>query len=92
MNNELKYLYSSGDSFSTLGTKKDYETDEVLGGESFKSYADIISEKNNLMLYDDAKGGGGNDMIMRKFMRYISYNPDKLYLINISETTRTESI
>ena len=46
MNNELKYLYSSGDSFSTPGTKKDYETDEVLNGESFKNYADIISEKN----------------------------------------------
>ena len=94
MNNGLKYLYSSGDSFSTPGTKKDYETDEVLNGESFKSYADIISEKNNLMLYDDAKGGGGNDMIMRKFMRYISYNPDKidetLFIINWSYSDRLE--
>jgi hypothetical protein len=96
MNNGLKYLYSSGDSFSTPGTKKVYETDEILHGENFKSYADVISEKNNLILFDDSFGGGSNDMIMRKFMRFISHHNDKinetLFIINWSYSSRLEYV
>ena len=92
----MKYLYHVGDSFSTPGTKKVYETDEILHEEHFKSYADIISEKNNLILFDDSTGGGSNDMIMRKFMRFISHHPDKvdetLFIINWSYSDRLEYV
>jgi len=92
----VKYLYHVGDSFSTPGTKKVYETDEILWEELFKSYADIISEKNNLILFDDSYGGGSNDMIMRKFMRFISHHADKvdetLFIINWSYSDRLEYV
>ena len=92
----MKYLYHSGDSFSTPGTKKVYEADEVLHEELFKSYADVISEKNNLILFDDSIGGGSNDMIMRKFMRFISHHTDKidetLFIINWSFSDRLEYV
>ena len=92
----MKYLYHVGDSFSTPGTKKVYETDEILWEELFKSYADIISEKNNLILFDDSYGGGSNDMIMRKFMRFISHHADKvdetLFIINWSYSDRLEYV
>ena len=96
MGHRVKYLYHVGDSFSTPGTKKVYETDEILWEERFKSYADIISEKNNLRLFDDSIGGGSNDMIMRKFMRFISHHNDKvdetLFIINWSYSDRLEYV
>ena len=96
MGHRVKYLYHVGDSFSTPGTKKVYETDEILWEERFKSYADIISEKNNLILFDDSEGGGSNDMIMRKFMRFISHHSDKvdetLFIINWSYSDRLEYV
>ena len=96
MGHRVKYLYHVGDSFSTPGTKKVYETDEILWEELFKSYADIISEKNNLILFDDSYGGGSNDMIMRKFMRFISHHADKvdetLFIINWSYSDRLEYV
>ena len=96
MGHRVKYLYHSGDSYSTPGTKKIYETDEILPEQHFKSYADIISEKNNLRLFDDSIGGGSNDMIMRKFMRFISHHADKvdetLFIINWSYSDRLEYV
>ena len=96
MGHRVKYLYHSGDSYSTSGTKKIYETDEILPEQHFKSYADIISEKNNLRLFDDSIGGGSNDMIMRKFMRFISHHNDKvdetLFIINWSYSDRLEYV
>jgi len=82
-----KYLYSVGDSFSTDGNFKDFDTDKEFD-KIFPSYSQIIAKSNNLELIDHSQGGAGNDYMFRRFTEYCISNmnklPETIFIINFS--------
>tara|TARA_R110000796_G_scaffold235650_1_gene354724 strand:+ start:67 stop:840 length:774 start_codon:yes stop_codon:yes gene_type:complete len=79
---KYKYLYVGGDSF-------------CISHSTFQSFGQLISKYNNLELINDAMGGGSNDMVLRKFINFVSKNDDKLkdtiFSITFSNEERLEN-